>query len=240
LLGPLPNQPVEFIEIYTSPVTETLGAIYGRGPAGRAAGGDGWRVLQRLRGYHWRELVAIAPPAHRRRLVRRPAGPVLHPRRPTMPLVTVHMQPIRCCQCTSRHPGGMVTAGVVLLAGGAHQAADGIVAPPGGERAGADVGLAERRWVVIRVMQLSIHQAVGRLIASPSTSGIATAGRRAPAHPSAAAVRCRVPPGWGACLRAGGEPGVAAPAPGRAGGWFRCHAGLPEIIPAWPRGALGG
>jgi hypothetical protein len=33
---------------------------------------------------------------------------------------------------------------VALLAQGTHQAADGIVAPPGGERAGADVGLAER------------------------------------------------------------------------------------------------
>jgi hypothetical protein len=38
---------------------------------------------------------------------------------------------------------------VALLAGGTYQAADGIVAPSGGERAGADVGLAERGWVVM-------------------------------------------------------------------------------------------
>jgi hypothetical protein len=36
-----------------------------------------------------------------------------------------------------------------LLAGGTYQAADGIVAPPGVECAGADVGLAERGRVVM-------------------------------------------------------------------------------------------
>jgi hypothetical protein len=38
---------------------------------------------------------------------------------------------------------------VALLAGGAYQSADGIVAPPSGERAGADVGFAERGRVLM-------------------------------------------------------------------------------------------
>jgi hypothetical protein len=39
--------------------------------------------------------------------------------------------------------------GVALLAVRAHQAADGIGPPPGGEGAGADVGLAKRGRVVM-------------------------------------------------------------------------------------------
>jgi hypothetical protein len=39
--------------------------------------------------------------------------------------------------------------GVALLAGGAHQPADGIMAPPGSERTSAYIGFAERGRVLM-------------------------------------------------------------------------------------------
>ena len=76
----------------------------------------------------------------------------------------------RCVLLRYQGTGGP-QARVALLAVRAHEAADGIVPPPGAERPGADVGLAERCWASYREMQAAIsHQAVGLLIRSPKTA----------------------------------------------------------------------
>jgi len=132
---------------------------------------------------------------------------------------------------------------VALLAVRAHQAADGIVPPPGRQRAGADVGLAERgRVVVPRDAAGQLTPGGGRLIRSPKTARPVTAtgpGERVSAPPSAS-------PG---SARPGARPGNV-PSPGRGtwrgrgsvlacrGVFFAVMLASPNDPPAWPRGAV--
>jgi hypothetical protein len=120
------------------------------------------------------------------------------------------------------------------LAVGAHQAAHGIMPPPSGERAGADVGLAERCWVVIP------RDAGGHLTPGSAPFDLVTQnrplgnsngpGERVSWHPPIRRPRPRNARG-ATCPRAARKPGVAARMPWRAWGWPSPSCSPPRIIP---------
>jgi len=214
---------------------------------GRAGGRDGWRSVPPVAGAGQRgdQARPARPPVlaagegpgpggYRGPRAAEPASPrvtgvgaAAHGRRAVLPGQAVGEPQVR----------------VALLAGGAYQAADGIMAPPGGERAGPDVGLAERGRVVIP------PDAAGHLAPDGGPpERIAQYGPFGDGNRPGECLLIRQLARCGAWCRRAREPARVGAGnralprgrPGVPGDDFRCHAGLPEVIPARPRGALGG
>jgi hypothetical protein len=137
------------------------------------------------------------------------------------------------------HRRGGPRARAAPLAVGADQAPGRIMPPPGAERAGADAGLADRRWVVIP-RDAGSHLTPGGGPSAPVTHNSPLGDGNRPSQRVSGHPAIRPPrPGSGRGPHAG-QPALAGPGnpalpprrPGVPGDGFRRHAGLPECPPA--------
>jgi len=131
---------------------------------------------------------------------------------------------------------GDVQARAAPLAVGAQQPAEVIVLPPGGESTGADVGLAERRWVDIP-RDAGRHLTPGGGPSDPVTHNRPLGDGNRPRQrvswhrpprgprPGNALAPPAVPPAF---ARRRGHPALPPGRPGVPGDGSRRHAGLPE------------
>ncbi len=208
-------------------------------------------AARRARGWaRWRCVPAVAAAGQRGEQVRPPRPPVLITRQvpvprgqrcprgtdPASPRVTgLLAADTGRCVVLLYHRITDPQARAVLLAVRAHQAADGIMPPPGAERAGADVGFAERCWVFVP-RDAGRHLTPGGGPSDPVTKNSPLSdgnrpGERVSAHPPIRQPRLRNAGGLQAgepALARPGNPALPLERPGVPGDGFRRHAGLPE------------
>ncbi len=240
-------------------IPAALGGWKGGGPVpGRAAGTGRPRAVQAARRAHrsagWRRVPAVAA-AHQRGEQAQPARPQVvatqqlpvpcrqrqpHGADPASPRMTgLLAEPASRRAVLPGHRRGGPRARAAPLAIGADQAPSHIMPPPGAERAGADVGLAARRWVVIP-RDAGSHLTPGGGPSDPVTQTSPRGDGNRPSQRVSWHPPIRQPrPGNGLGPHAGqpalarpGNPALPPRRPGVPGDGFRRHAALPPMPPA--------